>query len=749
MRTILTRAHRCSVAFVVIQIVTFAWITCDARAEDPRQAGRRPRIGVAFGGGSARGLAHVGVIRWFEEHHIPIDLIAGTSIGGLVGGAYATGMSSQELAELLATTNWDEMFNSTGFRFKNVRRKADARDFPSRVEFGLKRGIVPPTALNSGQQVDFLLQRIGGPYFQLQSFDDLPTPFRCVATDLVSAQSVVLDHGSLPAAMRATMSIPGVFPPIDLDGKVLVDGGALNNVPANVVRDMGADVVIAVNVAPTGQARTINYSLLGLMRQTIDVMIDANTRAAIQTADIVINPPLEGFGSLDWRRSEPLADEGYRAAEALKDKLLPLAIDEQAWAAYQAERQARRRSELPVPQFLNIVGAVSSDRRRMDEVLTPFVGKPIDVGALEEQLETFAGLDRYEVVNWQIAQDSGRWGLQIVARPKAHAPPFLMLGVNVSNITTDSFAVQLAGRYLTFDAIGSGSELRIDAAVGAEPRIGAELYRPIGRTPLFVTATALANSNTLNFISDNVVIAQYHENIASGGVGGGVNLGREDEIRLSVTEAYLDASVVAGDPGLPALSGRETRAQLRWVHDGQDSPIVPSTGLHATATLSHIFDSPAPPSTVTTSRTNVGLTQAEGVGTAFWSLRNQHDRVFLAGVAGTSFDGQPLPTEQFQLGRPFRLSAYDLGELRGDHYIVVSAGYLRSVRKLPDFVGGPIFLGGWLEDGSAFDSLDTAKNYTNVGVGAILDTLIGPLFAGASFSFDGRSRYYISIGRLF
>jgi NTE family protein len=749
MRTILTRAHRCSVGVVVIQIVAFAWIHCDARTEEFRQTGRRPRIGVAFGGGSARGLAHVGVIRWFEEHHIPIDLVAGTSMGGLVGGAFASGMSSRELAQLLATTNWDEMFNSTGFRFKNVRRKADARDFPSRIEFGLKRGIVPPTALNNGQQVDFLLQRIGGAYLQLQSFDDLPTPFRCLATDLVSAQSVVLDRGSLPAAMRATMSMPGVFPPTELDGKVLVDGGALNNVPANVVRDMGADVVIAVNVGSRVETRTVSYSLIGLMTQTVDAMMRANTRAAMRTADIVINPPLEGFGSLDWRRSEALAEDGYRAAEALKDKLLPLAIDEQAWAAYQAERQARRRVELPAPEFLNIVGAVPSDRRRMEEVLKPFVGRPIDVAALEEQLETFAGLDRYEVVNWQIAEDSGRPGLQIVARPKAHAPPFLMLGISMSNITTDTFAVQFAARYLTFDALGSGSELRVDAAVGAEPRIGAELYRPLGKTPLFVTASARVTGNTLNFIRDNVVIAQYHESTAGGGFGGGVNLGRDDDVRVSVTASQLSASVVAGDPGLPAISGLETRASLRWLHDGQDSPIVPSTGVHAIATLSHIFESPAPPSTITTTRTNVALTQADGVATAFWSFRHLQDRVFVAGVAGTSFRGNPLATEQFQLGRPFRLSAFELGELRGDHYIVASAGYLRGVGKLPDFIGGPIFLGGWLENGSAFDRLDAARDYTNVGVGAIFDTLIGPLFAGASFGLDGRSRYYMSIGRLF
>src|SRR6187200_388051 len=165
----------------------------DVRAGDQDAPGR-PRVGVAFGGGSARGLAHVGILRWFEEHHIPIDRAAGTSMGGLIGGAYASGMSAAEIAHLLATTDWDAMFGSSSFRFKNIRRKQDARAYPSRIEFGLKRGLTPPVALNNGQQVDFLLTRIGGSYLQLQSFDDLPTPFRCLAVDLVTAQSVVLDH---------------------------------------------------------------------------------------------------------------------------------------------------------------------------------------------------------------------------------------------------------------------------------------------------------------------------------------------------------------------------------------------------------------------------------------------------------------------------------------------------------------------------------------------------------------------------
>jgi NTE family protein len=741
------------IAVAVVLVVALAAEPVNVYAQSPASTEKqtvatRPRIGVAFGGGSARGLAHVGVIRWFEEHRIPIDLVAGTSMGGLIGGAFASGMSSGELTDLLNTTDWDEMFGSLPFRYKNVRRKQDARAYPSRIEFGLKRGLRPPVALNNGQQVDFLLARMTGAYVQLRSFDDLPTPFRCLAVDLVSAQPVVLDHGSLAEAMRATMSLPGIFPPIEVEGRVLVDGGAMNNVPADVVRQMGADVVVAVNVGYMGDTRSVNYSLLGLMGQTVDVMMQANTRVAMRSADIVINPPLAGFGSLDWRRSEELAADGYRATEAMKDKLLPLAIDEQAWAAYQTERQARRQSRLATPEFLSIVGVVPSDQRRMEEVLRAHVDQPIDVAVLETELEAFAGLDRYETVGWQLVEERGRRGLQVRARPKAYAPPFLMLGVGLENTTTGEFSFQLAARYLTFDVAGSGSELRVDAALGAQPSVGTELYRPLGRTPLFVAASALAARRTLNFIQDDTIVAQYEETRTGIGLDAGVNLGRDDDVRVGVTTGYLRTSIGAGDPGLPELRGRETRARIRWLHDGQDSPVVPSSGVRAVATVSHILQTPDPPATIETDRTNDGVSQTEVNSSVFWSLRRR-DRLLLVAGAGTSFRGDPLPTEQFQLGRPLHLGAYNIGELRGNHYAVVTVGYLRGIGRLPDFLGGPIFVGGWLENGSAFDDIHDADWHTNASLGAVLDTLIGPMILGGSFGLDGKWRYYVGIGRLF
>ena len=580
----------------------------------------RPRVGVAFGGGSARGLAHVGVVRWFEEHHIPIDVIAGTSMGGLIGGGFAAGMSADELSRLLDQTNWDEMFGFSSFQYKNVRRKEDARDYPSRIEFGLKRGLALPLALNSGQQVDFLLARIAGPYMSLASFDELPTPFRAVAVDLVTAQQIILDKGALASAMRATMSLPGIFPPVERDGMVLVDGGAMNNVPADVVRAMGADTVIAVDVGFMGDTRTVSRSMLGLMSQTVDTMMQANTRRSMASADIVINPTLTDYDSLDWRRSAELAVEGYRGAEAMRDKLLPLAVSDSEWALYQQQRQARRRTAWPVPQFVTVSGAVAADAARIQQLLAARVAQPLDVAALEADLEELTGLDRYETVGWHLDESSGRVGLVVEARPKAHAPPFLMLGMNLQNTTTETFSFQLAARYLTFDRLGAGSELRIDGIIGAQPGVAAEAYWPLWGSPLFVTTAASAQRSTLNFVVDDVVAARYDETRARVGFNAGINLTTVSDLRVGMSFGHLDTSIQAGDPQLPELSGQETRARLQFRTDGHDSPVVPSRGLRAVAAVDHILSAPDLPPTSLTTRSNAGVTQAEVRASSFWSL---------------------------------------------------------------------------------------------------------------------------------
>jgi NTE family protein len=702
------------------------------------------RVGVAFGGGSARGIAHIGVIQWFEEQHIPIDVAAGTSMGGLVGGAFAVGMSSAELRQLIAGTDWDAMFGSSSFPFKNVRRKEDARQYPSRLEFGIKGGIAAPTALNDGQQVDFMLARIAAPYYALPRFDDLPTLFRVVAVDLRAGEKVVLDRGSLATALRATMSLPGVFPPVELDGRLLVDGGALDNVPADVVRGLGAAAVIAIDVgyAPTDE---IDYSMFGLMGRTVDAMMRASTKAALAEADVTIAVDVKGFGSLDWRRADELIAAGYAAAEARRADLLRYRVSDVEWETWLAGRRERRRIAIPQPTFLTTSGLHDADAALVQHAMAAHINVPLDVGSLERDLAALTGLDRYQSIVWQIVDGGGRTGLLVRARQKTYAPPFLMLGLSVENTTSENFRVQLQARYLAFDVGRLGSELRIDGGLGADPTVASSWYVPFGGTPIFARAIGGVFNRTFNFVSNDAVVAEYRERRAAIEGDVGINLSRVSEVAGGVQVAHVSDTVRAGDPGLPQLSGAETRAQVKWVLDRQDSPVIPSSGTRAVVTVSQTFNSP---DAAGAARTNRDLTQAEVNLSSFYSLDARH-RLFVVFGAGTSFDDTPLPTRQFTLGYPYVLDAFGIGERRGDHYAVVTLGVQRRVGRLPDFMGGPIFAGLWVENGSAFNTSDKVDVHTQIGGGITLDTLVGPVLLGASAGVDGGWRTIFGVGRIF
>jgi NTE family protein len=704
---------------------------------------------VAFGGGSARGIAHVGVIKWLEEHRIPIDVAAGTSMGGLIGGAFASGMDANELEAFIGSLDWDQLFGASSFAYKNIRRKADARAYPSRLEFGLRGGIVPPSALNNGEYVELMLGRIAAPYFDIADFDELPTPFRTVAVDLLSAQPVVLRDGSLADAMRATMSLPLVFPPVELDGQVLIDGGTMNNVPADVVKEMGANRVIAVNVGDLANREGVSYTMFGVAGNTIDAMMRASTKRALAAADVVVNVPLEKYGSLDWRRAGHLIDEGYRAAEALRDQLLPLAVTQADFDAWRLARQARRRTELPLPTFVDLEGFAAGDMRRLNILLDRHVGVPLDVSAVERDIAAVTGLDRYQTVTWRLMQDATRGvGLRVHGRVKPYAPPFMMLGVNLENTTSTDFHITATARYLAFDTVGSGSELRLDGTLGSDPSIAIELYRPIGPTALFVAPYAGIGTMTFNVIENEEIIARYKQTIGRIGLNAGVNLGARSDVRIGAYVGRATASIQVGDPGFPELRGKETGAALVWRLDTQDSPVVPSGGMLSQVRLSRVFNGPDVAVGDQALPFDSALTQLSGAANRFWSI-GPANRMFVQGAVGTSFDSRPLPTDQFSLGTPFRLGAYRAGELRGPHYYVVSGGYLRRVGRLPDFMGGPLFAGGWLENGDAFEEWGQAGWKTHGGVGLVMDTLVGPVIIAGSWSFDGRWRTYLGVGRAF
>lgn len=712
------------------------------QAQEP--SARRPAIGLALGGGSALGLAHIGVLRWLEEHRIPVDMLAGTSMGGLIGGAYATGRSSAELTDLIEETDWAHLFRTSPYRYRSVARKEDMRAYPSRLELELRRGVSLPSALNSGQQVELFFADLAAPYSGTRSFDSLPTPFRTIAFDLHTAEPVVLDSGSLATALRATMSLPGVFPPVPMGEYLLVDGGVRNNVPADVVRAMGADVVIAVNVGRLPDEREVGSSLFSVYSSTMNALIRANTRLGLAAADVVINPVLERFDRLDWERGASMADDGYAAAEAVAAQLLPHALDEAQWQAYLAERARRRRTAMPVIAEIVVVGATPADSLTLTRRLMPLAGHRLDAARLGAELQRFGAVDRYESVAWDARGPDSSATLIVRAKARDNAPPIAMFGVNVQNVTTEDFNFQLAARYLAFDTFVDDAELRVDAALGSNPHLLSEWRVPFARRRMFAALGGGFVRLRRNLVLRDVIAAQYDQTEWLAEADVGVVGGTTTELRGGVRVSHRDLDVRVGLPGLPSVRGMVTQLRLRGTYDSQTHFFVPSSGLRVVGKARYILAAPS----VTLAGTTVsseGVGQAELVGSRFWSARQRRDRIVIAGWGGTSFDTEPLVTEQFPLGLPFRLDGYGFGERLGDHVVTLAAGYLYSLHHLPEFLGGEVHLGTWGQTGSVFDGSD-GNLEAQLAIGLLVETLVGPALVGATAGIHGERRINVVFG---
>src|SRR5580704_7440365 len=366
-----------------------------AAAPAPAQ---RPRVGLALSGGGALGLAEIGVIQWMEENHIPVDRIAGTSMGSIIGSMYATGMSPAEIRTFAEKIDWDQaLLPEPVYTQLSYRRKQDRRDYLINTPLGLKHGITGPNGFNPGQGVGLLLARIAFPQFGITSFDDLPIPFRCVATDMQSGEAVVLRDGSLAQAVRASMAIPGIFTPVALKGHMLADGGMVQNIPVETVRAMDTDAVVAVelHLAP-GDISELN-SLSGVLSRAIDVMITQNEKRSLLLADVKVSVDMKGFSVTDYSRVDELIQLGYKTAAGQSSALMRYAIQDPAeWQHYLDERASRKRSPIKKVEAIEVTGADPDTNHRIQQQLSKDVDHTLDLHALDSQLTRIPGQGQFD-----------------------------------------------------------------------------------------------------------------------------------------------------------------------------------------------------------------------------------------------------------------------------------------------------------------------------------------------------------------
>jgi NTE family protein len=715
--------------------------TADAQQPDVKPASR-PKVALVFEGGGALGFAHIGVIEWIEAHHIPVDYVAGTSMGGLVGGLYASGLSPQEITTFVGGIKWSAVLSGQlPFPALSYRRKEDKIAFPNRLEFGLKHGISLPNGLNSGSAVGLLLDQTMLPYYDLKSFDDLPIPFRCVATDLTTGKEHVFKDGSLAQAMRSTMSIPGVFAPVEHGTQVYSDGAALNNFPVNVAREMGADIVIGVYLDTGPFQKSALNSLVGVAGRNVEIMIAANELSGMKSANILLKVDLSKFTSSDFEKSAEIIPLGMKVAEEHAAELEKFAVNDADWQAYIAQRNERRRTTVPSPQFIDIYGMHGVQQTEVANEFTQYVNQPVDTKKIENTIEDLQGTGIYSSISYNMIDKDGQTGLLVRPRLKDYGPPFLNLGVFLSSNDANDIQLGLGGRATFFGMAGPGSELRVNASIGQIAGISGELYKPIfyGRGP-FVAPRAYYEHTVAAYYSGSSQLAQYTEAQNGFGIDLGYRFGSKAELRIGEDYQWYSETLRIGTPIEQAFNITPWVSNVRFQYLGQDSVQVPTRGTEFLTKYIYSTQSPIGSS---------GYSQWDSTVEHFIPVKTR-GILFGTGSGGTSFGDTNLGLAGFSLGGPLRLSAYNRGELLGSDYFLGQAGYLHQLFKLNPVIGDAVYVGGFYEIGKVWNPAEGTPNLPNDVAGIlILKTLIGPIFGGASIGDSDHRKWFFGLGRIF
>jgi NTE family protein len=701
----------------------------------------RLKIGVALEGGGALGLAHIGVLQWFEDHHIPIDFLAGTSMGGLVGGLYATGKSPQQLQQIVDAQDWDVILGgSIPFEDLSFRRKEDLVAFPNSIVLGLRKGLVLPGGLNAGQQISLLIDRETLAYSNVQSFDDLPTPFRCVATDLVTGKQAVFKDGSLSQAMRATMAIPGLFSPIRESEHVYVDGGLVGNLPTDVVREMGADVVIGVHLQTSPAEAAKIQSLFSILGRSIDVVVAGNEIRGLAGADLVVNVELQDFSSLDYEKSKAIIDKGTAAA-AQKSRLLDAyALNEADWNQYMERRKAHQKSDVPVPQFVKVQGANPVAEQNIERFLRSQAGKPINTNRLDGLLTRLTGVGRYDTAGYQMTEQNGQAGLLVTMHEKLYAPPTLQLGFEVDGSESNDVDFTLATRLTFLDVAGYRSEWRTDFIFGNTYGIESELYRPFSpASRWFFSPHAGASSSAFKIYRKSDPLAEYRLNGAQIGGDIGYGFSRFSEIRFGYEVGTQEARLRLGTPEFSSFSGRTGATRIRWLMDHTDDPVIPRSGVSAESNFRWYDTSPGQTNSFPVADARIGYFQPITTPAS----------LFVVGEGGTTFGSAANGYPQFFLGGSNRLSAYGTNELFGDQYYFFRAGYLHDLLTLPPLAGKKVYAIAAYEFGKMYGFTDASKFPNDFALGVLAETAVGPLVFGGSIGDSGHRKWFFQLGRVF
>lgn len=716
--------------------------------DNGRAAGDRPRIGLVMSGGGARGGVHVGVLRALEELRIPIDYIAGTSIGAVIGGFYASGMTVDEIEAVINDIDWEAAFlEDTPRALRSFRRKreddlflVDQRPGFNDWEFQLPVGIV------QGQVIDLITAATVLPAARVRDFDALPIPFRAVAADIATGEAVILGSGNLASALRATMSVPAVLAPIEIDGRLLVDGGIVMNLPVEVARDMGADIIIAVDVSAPLIEREALDSVLDVTAQLTTLLTRYGVDAQLEKLgddDVLLTAELESrFGSTTFESMAETIPIGHELAMNNREALSALAIDADLYAAH---RNAQMGLKPSVPTRIDFV-RLENDSIVADSIIERYLDEielaaPLDLERIEETVDKIYGLGLFQNVRYEVIDDGYRVGLVFELEERSWGPGYAQLGLQFNASGNQDTLFSFSASYLGTALNRMNGEWRATATVGTEPGLFIDFHQPFGAAGRYFVAPSLkVNSTLLSIYEDDVRVTEARVRASTFEVGVGRELASWGEIRFGLRR---ESGTVDFDVGQPQLltegSYQAGEFFARLSADTLDDVAFPRSGV--AATLEWRASRPQSLSA------DVDFDQVSLLA----SMAKTWDRYTLLSTLryDTTPDGVAPLTSEFRFGGLFDLSGLGRQSVSAQNVGRIGASFYRRINDLALF---PAFAGVSLEYGDAWAShseisLSNALLGGSIWVG--LDTPVGPVYGAYGRTREGDSAFYLVLGRIF
>ena len=752
----------------------------DAEQPSALEPATRPRICLVLSGGGARGIAHIGVLKVLEDLKIPIDCIAGTSMGAIVGGLYASGMTALEIDATMRSVDWQEAFrDAPPRRDLAFRRKQDDRNFLVRLPLGLKHGkILLPKGFIQGQKLQQTLRQLTLPFSNSTDFDLLPTPFRAVATDLETGNAVLMEKGDLAIAMRASMSAPGVFAPVELNGRLLVDGGLAANLPINVARAMHADVLIVSDVSFPLQPRAALDSALSISNQMLAILVRKDTdrqRASLGPRDILIEPNLGPAAATDFTAPVHIIAGGEAAAREATSALSAYSVGDTAYRDYLA-RRATREPGRPIIQFVRVDDQSKRYEKTIVAEMQPLLGTPLDLVQVGKHITDLYGLGNFETLDYSLVEqrtgagagagagtgtgagtgvdtgvDTGvggeeQSGLEVRARRKSWGPNYLRFGLNLEDDFQGNSRYNAAARFVLSEINELGAELLTDVQIGSDPKVVSEFYQPLDASRTwFVAPSARVEARDLAIYAKNLEVADFRDREVEADLDIGRNLGNWGEIRVGFHRTNGLTRVRFGDPTLVEQQYNNGEYFFKFRYDRLDNVHFPREG----QTFTVQWDA---------NRTNLGADIASDRVQADWLMARSRGRntLLLWTSAGSTLDGdyKPIDLPQFySLGGFFNLSGLAPRSLIGPHYAIARAIYFRKIgRGGEGFFEFPAYVGMSLELGNTWEhrgDINFGSARKDASVFLAFDTFLGPVYLGSGYDQAGTAGFYLFLGRTF